>query len=49
MLKSEDIFNNCCIFGNSYSFNEHENNFVDFTKAEFNSIMNEIYKLHDIL
>ena len=49
MLKTPSIFNNCCFYGNCYIFNENQNNIIDFTKEEFNNIMNETYKLHGIL
>ena len=49
MLKMPSIFNNGCIYGNCYIFNENEYNIIDFTKEEFNYIMNEIYKLRGIL
>ena len=49
MLKTPSIFNNGCIYGNYYIFNENEKNIINFTKKEFYYEMNEIYKLHGIL
>ena len=43
MLKSEDIFNNFCILGNCYIFNENKTN-IDLRKEEFHCIRNDIYK-----
>ena len=31
------------------NFNENENNIIDFTKEEFNYIMNETFKLRAIM